>query len=147
MYELTLEELGMRLVNNKPLSDDLTNSDIDALYSHAYTLYGVGSVSDSRVLFEQLTTLQPLSERMWMGLAASLQVEKNYDEAIRAWDMVTVLKSHDAMPYIHIAECYFCCGKPALGLKALKAAKKHATKAGIGKIIALEAQWNEEGGE
>ena len=63
-----------------------------------------------------------------MGLAASLQMCKSYDEAIETYGVAAMLDDNDPHAHYHAAECYFLAGDPEKGKIALGAAEAVAAR-------------------
>jgi type III secretion system low calcium response chaperone LcrH/SycD len=102
----------------------LTDEDYDTLYSLAYSLYGTGDYGRAREIFHRLVLSHPFQKRYWMGLGACYQLEKSYEQALRAWSMVALLDDTDPTPHSQAAECYFSMRNEEEGEKALRAAKE-----------------------
>jgi len=140
----TLNEMAVLLEKDEPLNKNFSNEDLHVLYSLAYSLYQAGDFSQAREIFHQLAYLKPLKQKYWMGLGACFQLERTYDEALKAWSMAAILDEEDSTPHLHAAECYFSMSHIEEGIKALKTAKSLSEKAPkeiLDKITGLEACW------
>jgi|688.fasta_scaffold20241_6 type III secretion system low calcium response chaperone LcrH/SycD len=102
----------------------LSSGSVEALYSLAYMHYKQGKYQEAVGLFRLLTMSSIKSKKHWMGLAASLQMLKQYQEAVRAYEMAAALDPTD--PYIHIyaADCFFAQTMVQEGLFALDCAER-----------------------
>jgi type III secretion system low calcium response chaperone LcrH/SycD len=78
----------------------------ELFYADAFAQYQAGNVSEAIEAFRLLCTRHPLEGKFWFGFAASLQENGNYDEALHAWAVTTLLKPSDPYPHFHAAECY-----------------------------------------
>ena len=103
---------------------DFSNEDLRVLYSLAYGLYQSGDYSEAKVIFHQLILSESLDQKYWLGFGACLQLEKKYDEALRAWGMASILDGDDPTPHFHAAECSFALNDLDQAGKALKASKE-----------------------
>jgi len=119
----TLGEISARIKKDEPLTHELSNKDLETLYSRAYSLYQSGDYAKSKVVFHQLTAAKPLKQTYWLGLGACFQLEKNYEQALQAWGMASILDGHDPTPHFHAAQCCFALDDTEQGWNALKASK------------------------
>ena len=99
----------------EPIKCVFADEDYDTIYSLAYSLYGTGDYGQAKEIFQK---------KYWMGLGACWQLEKSYEEALKAWSMVALLDDTDPTPHFHATQCYFYMEEREEGLKALQAAKK-----------------------
>ena len=99
--EMALKNMGPRL--NSDQSKDYSLEDLSVIYSVAYTLYQAGDYKEAIIVFQRLASHDPLAVKNWMGLAASLQMEKDYEESLKAWQWPPLLVK--SAPHYHAAEC------------------------------------------
>jgi type III secretion system low calcium response chaperone LcrH/SycD len=102
----------------------LTQDSIEALYFTAFTCYNQGKFADAAGYFRLLTTHDPKTKKHWMGLAASLQMQKQFQRAIEAYEIAAALEPAD--PYVHFqaAHCLQSLGHAKDALFALDCAKR-----------------------
>lgn len=144
LLQKTLSEMALLLQKDEPLDKNFSNEDLHVLYSLAYSLYQAGDYLQAREIFHQLAYLKPIKQKYWMGLGACFQMERSYDEALKAWSMAAILDESDPTPHLHAAECYFSKECVDKGIKALEKAKslsENASQEIIEKIVGLEACW------
>ncbi len=96
----------------------------DHLYAVGFGSYSQGNYAQASSLFTTLVTANPFDERFWRGLASSKQMEKKYQEALRAWSLVALLCDKDPLPHFHAAECLMSLDEKSDALKALKMAQE-----------------------
>ncbi len=84
----------------------LTQQFLESLYSMAYQQYKSGKYKDSGALFRLLNLSDPNDTRFSMGLAASKQMQGDYDEAILAYHLCGQLDLNNPIPYFYLSECY-----------------------------------------
>ena len=113
----------------------LSPESVETLYELAYRLYEGGKYEDSEKAFRFLTSVAAFDKKNWMGLGASLQMQKAYEQAIQAYMIASILDPAEAMVHLHIADCLFAQGKAQEALRALNTAesiaKKHAHAAAL----------------
>ena len=83
----------------------ITDEQFEALYATAYRLYGTDQFEDAAKLFAYLGMTDPYDRRYTLGLGASQQMLKKWDEAIAAYTLCIALDVEDPVPAFHMAEC------------------------------------------
>jgi len=96
----------------------------EELYSEGYHFYEKGDYAKALPFFKYLTVTEPFEERYWRGLGATLQMNKNYEDALLAWSMSAILKESDPLPHVFAAECLLLLENKEEASKALKTAKR-----------------------
>lgn len=101
---------------------------IAELYALAYWLYGNRDYGEATSLFRILATARPSEPKYWKGLGACLQMQKEYQEAIKAYSSAEVLhlKTKDPYLYVHKADCYLALKQIGDALQALQTARVYA---------------------
>ena len=115
----------------------------EPFYADAFAQYESGRFEDAIEAFRLLCFQYPLEGKYWFGLAASLQEGKQYNDALQAWAVASVIKQTDPYPHFHAAECYFSLQNLDEALMALDAASEHAGQNEDlqEKIALLRQQW------
>lgn len=106
-----------------PFSPEAEN----ALYAIAFDHYNHARYDQSIQLFKLLTWQNKQHRAGWMGLAASLQMLKQFEPAIAAYGYAAILQEKDPYVHFHAAECYFALGNKVKALQALESALACAT--------------------
>lgn len=104
----------------------LTGTVIEELYVMAYNFYNNGKYQEAQHCFRTLVGADGYSPKHWIGLGATHQMLKEYNEAIGAYALASLLDAKN--PYIHLyaAECFFAEQQGSQGLNALKTADQLA---------------------
>jgi type III secretion system low calcium response chaperone LcrH/SycD len=92
---------------------------IDHVYAMAYHHYENGKYGEAINLFRFLTLFDLQARRNWIGLGASQQMQKEYDEAIKSYTFAALMDDRDPYVFLYIAHCWIAKGEIALGLQAL----------------------------
>lgn len=112
------------------------------IYTDAFFQYQSGNYAEAIDAFRLLCTHEPLEGKFWFGLAASLQESKDYEQALQAWAVTSLLKPNDPYPHFHAAECYLSLANLADATKALDEAASRANTSLQEKITLLREQWS-----
>lgn len=99
--------------------EQLSQDEIESLYSYAFSLYEAARYKQAEALFTKLVLSSPFEPRFWRGLASSRQLNQNYKEALHAWCLVCLLEEKDASSHFHAAECMISLGEKEEAMKAL----------------------------
>jgi type III secretion system low calcium response chaperone LcrH/SycD len=83
----------------------ITDAQFESLYATGYRLYGADRYEDASKVFAYLGMNDPYDRRYTLGLGASLQMLKKWDEAIAAFTLCIALDVTDPIPPFHMAEC------------------------------------------
>jgi type III secretion system low calcium response chaperone LcrH/SycD len=97
---------GLALQDLKGIPD----ASMEAVYGMAYNLYNGGRFQDAETLFKYLTVLNHWEKKYWMGLGGARQVLGNYQEAIEAYAMATLIDMMNPMPHFQAAICHLGLG-------------------------------------
>lgn len=96
---------------------------VSGLYAIAYNFYEIGKYQDAVQFFRILTALDTQSRKNWMGLGASLQMLKEFEKAIEAYTVATLLDDEDPYVHMHAADCFFALNNMKKAIIALEAAE------------------------
>ncbi len=89
---------------------DLSDQDMETVYSVAYNLYNGGKYEDAAKTFRFLCFYDHLELKYWKGLAASLQLMESYKDALAAYSMAMLLDMTDPVTTMHAADCHLALG-------------------------------------
>lgn len=103
-----------------------TPFEIEEIYKKGYDFYQNGDLKGAKEAFLGLIHLNPYVARNWFSYACVLQAEKDYQEALTAFDFCLGIQNE------HV-EAYFCSGQCAYALNNIEQAKQF-----LQKVIALE---------
>lgn len=119
--EIVLNEDNALLKEALP---QFSGDDLEALYSVGFEYYQQAKYKEAEGVFRLLTTMDYMSKKQWMGLAASQQMQGNFSQAIDAYATAALLDQKN--PYIpfYAAECCFSLGDTEKGLLAVDAAEE-----------------------
>ena len=101
----------------------------ETIYAVAFGKYDIGAYKDAADFFTQLILHDPYDPRFWKGLAASCQMQKEYQASLHAWAVHALLSGHSTTSHFHAAECYLSMGEIEEAKKALKMAEMHINEA------------------
>ncbi|MBA3603065.1 MAG: tetratricopeptide repeat protein [Parachlamydiaceae bacterium] len=105
---------------------DETRLSVKELYDFGYHFYENGKYPEATHFFTVLTDIDAENSKNWIGLAASLQMQKNYDEAILAYSNAAFLDTNNPEIFFHAANCCFSLDLVSEGIMALDTAEKIA---------------------
>lgn len=96
------------------------------IYELAYRFYEAGRYCDAEQFFRLLTSLEMGKPVHWMGLAACLQMQKKYQEAVDCYGAAALLdrRELDPLPHAYAASCLYLLGNITKAKHALNSAKK-----------------------
>ena len=134
--------------SNRDQSKNYSREDLSVIYSVAYALYQEGDYKEAILLFQRLASHDPFTVKHWMGLGASLQMEKEFEESLKGWAMASIITPNDPVPHFHAAECYLALGNETEGKKALSEAraliKNEEHPSLLNQLETLERRFKEE---
>lgn len=132
------------------LAPQFSNEAIDGLYGTAYKFYEIGKYQDAAHFFRVMTMIDTTGRRNWMGLGASLQMLKEYEEAIESYSVAAMMDPEDPYAHLHAAECLFIMGQKERALIALSSAEltagnnKNKNKRLISQLALIRNAWSNE---
>jgi type III secretion system low calcium response chaperone LcrH/SycD len=140
-------QLGHSIETLKEAMPSFNEEHYEAFYAIAYDFYDNGKYREAVNYFRFLTMVDHMSKKHWVGLAASLQMMKEYEKALNAYVLVALIDHED--PYIpfYAAECCFSFGDIQRGLEALDSADQLAAgddkyKGLRNQLAALREAWS-----
>lgn len=84
---------------------------LDAVFLKASQILESGDIEKARQLFSLLCQLHPLEERYTYGLAATYQLEGNFEAAGRLYVLYLSLDADCAQGRLRLAECFLGAGE------------------------------------
>ena len=111
--ELLAEQAGKLLLSGGTLGSvyDYTEKDYEALYAIGHSLYSQARYGDAVQAFGFLVMHNHLERRFVKAFASSLQMVRNYSEAINYYALATAMDMTDLAPSFHVCECLLAQGK------------------------------------
>jgi len=100
----------------------VTDDEMEALYAVALQEFDAGKFQDAEDRFLLLCRLDHYSGRFWLGLGATRQMMKRYQDAINAYALAGVHDGENPVPGLRAAECYLAIGDFENALSGAKAA-------------------------
>lgn len=141
---MTLQEMVHLLEDGMTTVAELrgiTHEELETVYSLAHDYYRTGRYDEAETLFRALTMLDHLNEKYLMGLGAVHQVKKHWDEALKAYALVSGtfdIKNVKA-PY-YAAECFLAKGDRVNAKAAIEHVKHFAdVKTEVGRTFKAKA--------
>ncbi len=110
---------------------DFTNlnpQSMEVIYMVAYNQYNAGKYDEAEKIFQLLSILNHFDVRYWTGLGASLEMQKKYDAALKAYAYLAVLDLRDPTAPFLSAKCMMAAGKTKEAESALTAVIYNSTK-------------------
>lgn len=85
---------------------NVSDKKVEAIYAQAYLLYNTGRYRDATELFRILITIDSSDVRFYAGFAACLHMLKEYDGAVGAYTLYSVMDPHNPIPHFHLSDCH-----------------------------------------
>lgn len=125
-----LEWMNQVIEGQNPF-EQVPEEKIQNIYALAYQLYQNQQYQESSHFFRLLVVARPSEKKFWKSLGASLQMQKDYEDALSCYMSCFHLSDEKHMdPYLFVqtADCYFALHQVEAGLKALEFAHLYAKK-------------------
>jgi len=121
---LILEVLqgGGTIKDLKGVSSDM----LEGVYALAYDFYQKGQLDDAETFFRFLSVYDFYNADYAMGLAAVLQMKKEYDKAISTYAVAQILDNRSDKPMFHMAQCHLALGKLQLARECFEGVARRA---------------------
>lgn len=97
----------------------ITDEECEAMYAYGHSLYAQAKYNDAFKIFAQLVAYNHMESRYQMALASAMQMTKRYEEALRHYMIVTVMRIDDPVPVYHSAECLLALGRLSDAIETL----------------------------
>ena len=106
----------------------VTNDELEAVYSLAFSYYRTGKFEEALKLFQFLVLFDHLNAKYWFGQGAVQQVLKDYQGAVVSYGYCSFLKLDNPKPQLHAAECFLALGDKRNAASALEALDAYCPK-------------------
>ncbi len=114
--------------------------DLDEKYLEGKFFYDSGYFKKAKECFTKLLKKRPFEKDYWFSFSAALQEEKDFEKAIKAWDIAIFLDNKNPYPYFHKAECLLSLQDKKRANIELGKAREFASNALLEKIKILKNQ-------
>lgn len=84
----------------------IPDSVMEGIYAHAYKFYHLGQLDNAEVFFQFLCLYDAFNPEYKMGLAATLQQKKQYQNAINVYESMWAIAKNDYRSKLHMGQCY-----------------------------------------
>jgi type III secretion system low calcium response chaperone LcrH/SycD len=101
----------------------MDDESLENIYQRALALYNEDKAEQSSEAFAILIRERPFHKIFWLGLAASKQKLKEYEKALEAYALTSLIDDHDPMPHFHAAQCYIGLNNKDEAIKAINLAE------------------------
>ncbi|MGE6332983.1 SycD/LcrH family type III secretion system chaperone [Stenotrophomonas sp. NPDC077659] len=119
---------GATLKDLKGISDDM----LEGVYALAYDFFRNGQLDDAEHFFRFLSLYDFYNADYAMGLAAVLQMKKQYDKAISHYALAQMLDTRSDTPLFHMAQCHLALGKLRLARECFEGVARRAAGSELG---------------
>ena len=106
----------------------VTNAELEAVYSLAFSYYRIGKFDEAFKLFQFLVLFDHLNAKFWFGLGATQQALKDYQNAVVSYGYCSFLKLDNPKPQLHAAECFLALGDKRNAASSLEALDAYCPK-------------------
>jgi len=90
---------------------NLTPQSMEVIYMVAFNQFNAGKYDEAEKIFQLLSVLNHFDARYWTGLGASREMQKKYDDAIKAYTYLTILDLENPTPALLMGKCYLGAGR------------------------------------
>lgn len=104
----------------------LSDAMVEGMYGQAYRLYNTGKYKEASQVFRLLIMLNSAESKYAMGMAACFHMMKEYQRAINAYMMCSIIDSDSPVPHYHSSDCYIQMNDSVSATIALNMAIKRA---------------------
>lgn len=119
---------GATLKDFKGISDDM----LEGVYAMAYDFFRNGRLDDAEHFFRFLALYDFYNADYAMGLAAVLQMKKEYDKAVSHYALAQMLDTRTDRPMFHMAQCHLALGKLDLARECFEGVAERAGDSELG---------------
>jgi type III secretion system low calcium response chaperone LcrH/SycD len=93
-------------------------------YKVGHALYAEKAYRDAAQVFFFLTILSPFVKDYWLALGMAEKLSDDYEQALYAFAMASLMNINDPEPHLHATECYILLKNVPLAVAELEMAKK-----------------------
>lgn len=79
---------------------------MEQLYAQGHRLFSTQKYGDAAKTFQVLYLLDPLDSRYALGIGASYQMDKKYDNAIGWYLALSLIDEETPLPFYYISDCF-----------------------------------------
>ena len=106
----------------------VSNDELEAVYSLAFSYYRTGKFDEALKLFQFLVLFDHLNAKYWFGQGATQQALKDYQSAVVSYGYCSFLKLDNPKPQLHAAECFLAMGDKRNAASSLEALDAYCPK-------------------
>lgn len=110
-------------MKTKPSST--TPETANQLYAMAFRFYESGKYREAVHFFRVLTSMNTDERKFWIGLGASLQMLRDYENALPAYGIAALLDENDPQVHLYAAECFIALQRIEEARTAMAMAEQH----------------------
>lgn len=118
----------------------ITPRECEAMYTLGHASYSQGKHEDAFKIFAYLVSYSHLESRYQMALAAAMQATHRYEEALKQYLLVTMMRVDDPAPVYHSAECLLALGRNDDAVESLNLVIEAMCKPGEHDAIKAQSQ-------
>ena len=128
--EAGIKEAAQKFVEGSTIKElkGITNNEMEAVYSLAFSYYRTGKFDEAEKLFNFLALFDHLNPKFWMGVGAVRQVRKDFSGAVQAYGYASFLDLSNPKPQLHAAECFLAMGDKRNAASSLEALEHFCPK-------------------
>lgn len=108
----------------------ISNKQMNAMYAVGFNLFNAGRLEDAKKVFNGLLILDHLERKYWFAMGAVLQQLKDFNEALKCYQVAAFLDIKIAKTQYQIAECHLALGDKENALNAIGAMFEYADLTG-----------------
>lgn len=110
-----------KLMTGTPIKDiiGLDNKIIDIMFGQAYQLYNTGKYEDASRIFQNLVMLNSTESKYMLGLAACYHMMKDYENAVKVYELCAMLDPKNPIPHYHSYDCFMNLGDKIAALNSI----------------------------
>lgn len=139
--EERIAEAARKLAQGATLKEvkGVSNAELEAVYSLAFSYYRTGRYDDAAKLFQFLVLFDHTSAKFWYGLGAVQQVQKDYAGAVASYGYASFLDLKNPKPQFHAAECFLALGDKVNAASAIGALEAYCPETETGREYRAKA--------
>ncbi len=100
--------------------EGISDEEMETIYALGYNFFTYGKYDAARDIFTGLTAYAPYTAHYWRALGAVNQQQRDYGEAIVAYDMAIANSELDIVSYVYRGESQILSGNRDAGLEDLR---------------------------